>query len=314
MPKLKNYDRAAVDALIRRDRGVVRRSDLLALGMPKSTLTDLTGARGRWQRLLPAVVVTHRGTPTEWERRRAAVLYAGPQARISGLHALDLHAALASSIEVGRTVFVVIPADVHRTSAGYCEVERTERDPGGSVRRGFPVTSVARACADAVRGHDMRLDDVRELMSGVLREDRCTLKQLQREVLLGPTQRSAFARTALLELGAGTRSSAEAKAMRIVGGSGLPQPLWNQPVVVDGRWVGEADAYWPDLGVVLEIDSMTWHLGARRLRRTQEKARRYAAAGILLVSIAPADLLADPRGFLDTLREALAAAAARRAV
>jgi hypothetical protein len=312
MPRRRPYDSASIDDLFRAGRGVVKRSDLLVAGMPNPTVTRWCGVRGRWQRILPGVVLGHRGTPTTEERRRAALVYAGPAARISGQHALTLHGALTAPLPPDAPVLVVVPQARHRTSADFCIVERSERDPGHLVRRGLPVTSPARACADAVRGHDLSADDVRELMSSVLRNDRCTLRQLQREVLSGPTQRSGPARVALGELGAGVRSSAEAKALQIVGASDLPQPEWNQPVVVNGVLLGEADAYWRELGVVLEIDSMLWHLGPRALRRTQAKARRYAAAGLTLITIAPADLLADPRGFLETLRAALAVAASRR--
>lgn len=313
MPRLNPYDRAAVDALVQRSGQVVRHADLVALGMPKSTITHHTSAKGRWQRLLPGVVLAHRGTATLAERRRGALVYAGRGARISGHHALDLHGALGPEADVGTEILLIVPNHHHRTSSRFCVVERSERNPGTTVRQGFPVTAIPRAGGDACRRQDMTLDDVRELLSRLLREDLCTLKQLQRAVLSGPTQRSGHARGALLELGGGVRSAAEARGFRLIETSGLPQPLWNQAVVVDGEWIGEADAYWPGLGVVLEIDSMTWHLGARALRRTQAKARRYAAAGLLLVSVAPADLLADPQGFLSTLRQTLTTAAARLA-
>ncbi|PRY10795.1 hypothetical protein [Kineococcus rhizosphaerae] len=311
MPRLNPYDRAAVDELFR-PHGLARYSALVELGVPKSTLTHRTRTGGRWQRILPGVVLGHSGTPSTVERRRAALAYCGSAARISGKHALELHGSLTSALPAGEPVLVVIPNAHHRTSSHFCVVERSERDTGVMVRGGFPVTSPARACADAVRGHDVDLDEVRELMSGVLRRRLCTLRHLQEEVLSGPTQRSGPARRALAELRSGARSVAEIEAQKIVGSSRLPQPVWNEPVVVDGRWVGNADAYWPGLGVVLEIDSMLWHLGAGNLRRTQAKARRYAAAGLVLVSIAPADLTADPRAFLELLRDALSRAAALR--
>ncbi|MBC5786401.1 hypothetical protein H8N03_25925, partial [Ramlibacter sp. USB13] len=178
MPRRAHYDAATLDALIRQHERVVPRSLLLLAGLPRSTLTDLTGPRGRWQRILPGVVLTHRGTPTVAERRRAALVYAGPEARIGGMHALDLHRALRDPLPADAPVFVVIPDGVHRTSSSFCTVERSERDPGDLVRRNFPVTSIARACADATRGHTMSPDGVRELMSQVLREDHCTLRDL----------------------------------------------------------------------------------------------------------------------------------------
>ena len=312
MPRKKNYDRAAVDALIARSDGVVKRADLVLLGVPDSTLTNLTGPRGRWQRILPGVVLAHRGNPTLLERRRAALTYAGPDSRLSGHHALDVWGALGRRVDVGREILVVVPHPRHRVSSGFCVVERSERGTGRAERGGLRVTGVARALGDACRRQDLSLDDVREVMSTVLAADRCTLRQLDAVIRHGPTQRSGHSRVALEELGAATRSAAEGRAFRVVSRSGLPQPVWNEPVVVAGRWIGNADAYWPDLGVVLEIDSMTWHLGAQALRRTQAKARRYAAAGLILLSIAPADLLGDPTAFLDQLRRTLETAAAAK--
>jgi len=312
MPRRKKYDRMAVDALIQRSQGVVRRAELITLGVPASTLTSLTAPGGRWQRILPGVILTHRGAPTLLERRRAALVYAGPGARISGHHALDLWGALRGRVEVGEQILVVIPHSVHRTSSGFCVIERSERPTGDLERSGLPVTTVVRAAADACRRQDLRMDDVRELLSTVLSGERCSLQQLQNEVRKGPTQRTRFTNAALREVGAGARSAAESRTLRLVEASDLPQPVWNTDVSVNGRWVGHADAYWPSLGVVLEIDSMEWHLGATQLRRTQEKARRYAAAGLILISIAPADLAADPAGFLGQLRETLATALSRQ--
>ena len=66
----------------------------------------------------------------------------------------------------------------------------------------------------------------------------------------------------------------------------------------------------PASSVALEIDSLRWHSTPEDLVRTQAKQRRYAAAGILLIGIALADLLADPDGFLQQLAATLSVAAA----
>ncbi|WP_432511082.1 hypothetical protein [Kineococcus sp. SYSU DK001] len=158
------------------------------------------------------------------------------------------------------------------------------------------------------------MDRVRELFGATLQQRRCTLGELHEEVFDGPTQRSASARKILTEVSAGTRSAAEGKIFRRVSASTLPQPVWNEPVVVEGTVIGYADAYWPCLGVVLEIDSVRWHSSPTDLRRTQAKQRRYTEAGILLVSISPRDFLDDPEESLRQLAATLATAARMRGV
>lgn len=301
----------AVEALFR-TRGVATRKELLETGVPAATISRRLLPGGPWQLLLPGVVLPHRGTPTWTERRRGALAFAGPGSAISGLHALELHGLrLAPRVELSPEVVVLVPHTQHTRSCGYVKVLRTTRDPHVVERHGMAVAAIARACVDAVR--DGSVDDGREVMGLVVQQRRCTVEQLRDEVVAGPTRGSAVPREVLGDIAAGARSKAEGDVVRLVDGSDLARPVWNQPLVIAGVWVGDPDAYWPTLKVALEIDSMTWHLGAAALRRTQAKQRRYAAAGILLISIAPADLARDPAGFLEILRRTLQAAAERTA-
>ncbi|WP_432565678.1 hypothetical protein [Kineococcus sp. SYSU DK003] len=312
MPRPRRFDTASVDALMRRQGGVATHQQLMALGVPRSTVIRWA-QYGPWSRLLPAVVLAHRGTPDTEERRRAALAFCGPNAVISGTHALDLHGILGQRIDLDPDVLVLVPHVEHRTSKDFVVVERTTRMPSRRRRAGLDVAPVARAVADAARQAADDIDRVRELFGAALQRGRCTLVELREEVYAGPRQRTAVPRAVLKEASVGTASAAEGNALQIISRSDLPQPLWNEDVVVDGKWVGQADAYWPDLGVALEIDGLKWHSTLADIRRTQEKQRRYAAAGIVLITIAPADLLADPDGFLDVVRRTLTRAARRAA-
>ena len=309
MPRRRSFDSADVDALLRRNDGIVTHAQLRAVGVPVST-TARWAHRGPWQRVLPGVVAGHRGSLSRRERRLAALAYAGPDAAISGEHALDLLGIAGDRIAVGEQVLVLIPWTRKRLTSGFVTIERTEREPRVVRRGGLPTVAPARAAADAAR-HGADLDRVREIFGATLHQGRCTLAQLQDEVLDGPTQRSADARRVLAEVSAGTRSAAEGMVHRLISRSALPQPSWNANVVVDGVFVGVADAYWPASGVALEVDGIRWHSTPADLRRTQAKQRRYAAAGILLVTTAPADVLADPDGFLRQVAATLAVAGTR---
>jgi hypothetical protein len=310
MPRPRSFDLADVDALLGRNDGIATHAQLRSVGVPDRTISRWAQS-GPWQHVLPGVIAGHRGRLTRRQRRLSALAYCGSDAVISGEHALDLQGITGNRIEVRDQILVLVPWQRKRSTSGFVVVERTERAPAIAHRQGLPTVPPARAAADAAR-HGADLDRIRELFGATLHQKRCTLQQLHEEVYTGPTQRSATARRVLHEVSDGVRSAAEGQAFERISRSQLPQPVWNHVVVVDGVTVGEADAYWPDLGVALEIDGIRWHSTPEDLRRTQDKQRRYAAAGILLVSIAPADVLADPKRFLEQLAATLAAAAARR--
>jgi hypothetical protein len=310
VPRRRTFDSADVDALLRRNDGVASHRQLVQVGMSVATIARWAN-KGPWQRALPGVIAGHRGPLSLRQRRRAALSYAGEKSVISGDHALDLLGIAGDRLPVGERVLVLIPWAGRRLSTGFVTIERTQRPPSPIVRQGLLVAGPARAAADAAR-HDDEVDRVREVFGAVLQQRRTTVEALRDEVYDGPTQRTATARRVLEEVSAGTRSAAEGKIYRLVSTSALPQPLWNEDVVVDGIRIGHADAWWPELGVVLEIDSIRWHSTPEDLRRTQAKQRRYAAAGLLLLSVAPQDVLDDPAGFLRQLAATLSAATRRR--
>lgn len=293
--------------MLRGNDGVASHRQLVDVGMSVATIARWAN-KGPWQRVLPGVVVGHRGPLSVRQRRRAALTYAGERAVLSGDHALDLLGIAGNRLTVSDRVLVLIPWACRKLSAGFVTIERTQRPPTTVLRHGLPVAAPARAAADAAR-HDDDVDRVREVFGATVHQQRATVEDLREEVFGGPTQRTHVARRVLEEVSAGTRSAAEGKVFRLVSTSSLPQPLWNEDVIVDGVRVGHADAYWRELGVVLEIDSIRWHSTPRDLRRTQAKQRRYAAAGLLLVSVAPQDVLDDPEGFLRQLAATLVRAA-----
>ncbi len=73
---------AQLDAISRRQRGVVTRRQALQNGLTATDLHHLTRA-GHWQRLMPGIYATFAGRPPPAAMRWAAVLYAGPGAMLS---------------------------------------------------------------------------------------------------------------------------------------------------------------------------------------------------------------------------------------
>jgi hypothetical protein len=285
-------DVAALDALLRRRERVAHHAELMAIGMSRSTICWRIGVRGPWQRALPGVVIAHRGIPTRRERLLASLAYAGDGAVITGLPALREYGVPAAA-KRAHAPHVLVPHRRQITSHGFVVIERTRRVPQPVVRQRLPLAPVARAVVDACRREDS-LDGVRELVAEVVQQSLCSPDELLEEVRRAARQRTALSREVLREIAAGIRSVAEAKVRKALQRRGLPEMEWNVELYTpDGEFVGIPDGYWADVAVALQIDSMAWHLAPRQYRRTQQRRRTFDRHGVLVLSVAPTDALAD---------------------
>lgn len=311
MPRRAAVDLPALSALLAPGRAVASRKELVALGIPGSTITYRCRPDGPWQSVLPGVVIGHRGTPTSRERRLAALRYAGPDAALTGLDALVEHGVRVRSTPDGWRVHLLVPHSCHRTSHGFAVVTRTHRPPEVSTRGGLRCVGVARAVVDAARRTRV-LADVRALVAEVVQSRRCTPEQIADELRLAARARTALVRSVLREIDAGVRSVAEAEARAMLRHHGVPQPAWNVTVRDgSGEVLAVVDALWEHERVVLEIDSMEWHLDPERYLATQRRQRRLVAAGWTVVAVAPRDIRTQPAQVCRQVLDALAVASAR---
>ena len=297
-----------LDAISGRE-GVATHRQLRGLGVSRSGITRRIGPHGPWQRLLPGVVLAHRGTPTRRELVLGTLAFAGDGAVISGADAL---AALGlRGGDVPGTVLVLVRDTRQRRSFGYARVERTTRLPEPIMRRSIPYAPVARALVDFCR-FQPSLVDVRATVAAAVQQDRTTVTALADELRACQRQRTAGARLALAEVADGVRSIAEGRARAAIQRSGLPQPQWNAQLRDgDGVLFLQPDVWWPEFGAALEIDSRKWHLGPDAWQRTQQRQRRLTAHGVLVMSFAPSEIVDDPATFVREIRALLRTAAAR---
>ena len=303
----RNYDERRIAELLRREVDVVTHAELEALGMPRSTASYRVRPEGPWRPLLPGVVLARRGTPTHYQRGLAALKYAGPEAVLTGRSALARHGLGAAAAQE----HVLISHRRSRASRDFVLVERTTRMPPAVARRGLACAPVPRALVDACR-RLQSMDEVRELVAQAVQSRACGLSDFGEAVLAGARGQSALSRRVLAEMSAGVRSVAEAKARQILRRLRIPPPEWNVDVLTaSGTWLGCVDAYWPAGAAALEIDSMAWHLSPSRYRRTQARQRAFVVAGVLVLPIAPADVVDRPERFAEDVRGLLAEAARR---
>lgn len=116
----------------------------------------------------------------------------------------------------------------------------------------------------------------------------------------------------LREIGDGVRSVAEAKAAQLLTRSDLPVPLWN-PRILDrsGRFVAMPDAWFDDVGMAWEIDSIEWHVSPADYERTLDRRSAMMAEGIVVLHTQPSKLERRPHEVLADLRRTYRHAAAR---
>jgi len=178
---------------------------------------------------------------------------------------------------------------------------------------GLPCAPVARATIDAAR----RVTDVGQvtaLLSEVVQRGMCNVAALVAELRDAQIRGTALPRRVLREVSDGVRSAAEAAARELISSMRIIGPLWNQDIFdALGRWIARPDAVWIELGVVLEIDSLEWHLSPADYQRTQARHRRMTAAGLLVIHVTPNTVRRDPAAFIADLRATLEAAALRPA-
>jgi hypothetical protein len=289
--------------------GVIRVARLAELGVPPDTAYRRCRPEGPWQRLLPGIVSLYKGPPSRDQLVAAARLYAGEGAVLTGEVACRTFGL--RNVPESETVHLLTPHDRKVHSSGFVLIERTHRLPEAQRRGGLQVAPPSRAVLDTAR----RMTEVRParaLLTESVQRRFTTVGELTAELAQGSSRGSALPRRILTELAPGQESVAEMDARRVWRRSGLPEPLWNRRLVLaDGRFVAKPDAWFEDVGLAWEIDSLAFHLGAGDFDRTLVRNGRYAAAGILVLQTLPSRLRTEPDAVIAELQAAHRAAAAR---
>jgi hypothetical protein len=183
----------AINELFEAQDGLATRSQLLALGVPASTIRYRERPQGPWRRVLKGTVSNRGGPLTRWQRLRAALLFAGPGALVTGFAALW---AYRIGLGTGLGVRVLIPHARRLKSDGFVVVTRTTRLPPPVVIGHYALAPPARATVDAcLRARSTEV--VRTVVAAVVRSRLCTPAELARELEAHQVQYSARLRAVL---------------------------------------------------------------------------------------------------------------------
>jgi hypothetical protein len=277
--------------LLAHQRGVLCRRQATACGFTLDAIRYRARPGGPWQRLLPGIYLTVTGQPTREQLETAAQLYAGPASVITAATALRHYQIRAPE---SRLIHVLVPASRQCASRSFVAIHRTWQLPRAQTQDlAVRYVSPARAVADTVRGLTDR-SVVRAVVASAVQQRRCSIRDLGAELAAGPVRGSRLFRSVLAEVADGIRSPAEGDFRGLIRTSALPQPLFNPSLYTNGRLLARPDAWWPDHGVAVEIDSREWHFSPDDWEATMRRDSRLTAAGIRVLHVSPRQLRSEP--------------------
>jgi hypothetical protein len=282
---------------------VALESALIKAGLPGSTVSTRCRPNGPWRRLLPGVILTQTGPPTEDQRLAAALAYAGPDAMLTGATVCRLHGLRRAPST--SPVHVLVPAHRQPATCGFVLVERTIRLPPPQSLRGWQAAPPVRAVLDAAR-RLRRIDDVRGLIAEAVQRQLCGVDDLGAELEAGGRASSARPRRVLREVAPGVHSVAEIDAQRLAGRSTvLPSLRWNVRIQDErGMLVAIPDGWVDDVALAWEIDSHEFHLSPGDYDRTLRRHASMLSAGIIVAHTTPGRLRQEPHAVLRELEAA----------
>lgn len=254
---------------------------------------------GRWQRVLPGVVVLHSGPLTDAQRRQAALVYGGRDAVLSHRSAALLHGLRV----VEQSVEITIPHGRPRPTTGFVRTHQGTRPLRTVTRAGFPCTGADRTVVDVACGLGRR-DDVRALVADAVQRGIASTDALCREAECMPRHSPRWLRLALEEIKLGAQSAGEAEFVRLVQRSGVSVPEFNARIdTAQGSFF--LDALWREQGIGVEIDGAAWHLGVLSWERDLRRQNLIHVAGVTLLRFPVRRLRDDPEGVINEIRAAL---------
>jgi hypothetical protein len=140
---------------------------------------------------------------------------------------------------------------------------------------------------------------VRALIGDAVQNRHCTVAQLSDELQVGGTPNGALLRKVIAEAAIGIRSAPEAELRDLIIKAALPMPLFNPRLYLPSRkFIACPDAWWPEAGVAIEIDSRRWHLAPDDWERTMNRHSDLGQYGIVTLHATPHQLRTDPEPLL----------------
>ncbi|WP_353951896.1 hypothetical protein V6K52_00210 [Knoellia sp. S7-12] len=286
--------------------GVVTREQLLRHGVSKEAIRWNAGRS--WRVILPCTYVTNEVHASEKQRRMGALLFAGPLSALAGMTAASVH-GLKNADQRGR-VHVVVPGSQASRRRGYTNIRRSLLDDAGVVvRDGMRVSSVARACVDAAI-EERRASNRTALLVEAVQRDLTTVDQLAEWCYRLRPCDVAKVLPALETAALGVWSVPEAEVLDLMGTSLVLPEVMTNPHLVDanGRKLITPDLWLDDVAMAVMVHSKEYHANGEQFVDTIDRDGELVAAGVVVLGVTPTGVRRNPRGTLQRIEAAYAAA------
>jgi predicted transcriptional regulator of viral defense system len=293
-------------AIAGRQRGRVSHDQLVAAGFSRSAIGRRV-ANGLLHRRHRGVYVVGHTAPTPLGEETAAVLACGEHAALSHHTAALIHRLIPHGD--GR-IHVTI-RERHGPRPDGVTVHRTSRLSQSEVDtvEGLPVTRPGRTVLDLASTADIAT--VERAVEEALTQKMVTERELRASAATVRGRRGGALIIAILDAhneGSGvTKSKAERRFLRLLSAGQLPPPQTNVP-----SHGYSLDCYWPDLGVVVEVQGYRFHSRRKMFERDTRKAAALAAAGLSVSYVTWLQMNNEPFAVVARTAQALAMAMAAR--
>jgi hypothetical protein len=256
--------------------GVISRAQARGSGLSERCL-DYRCTTGRWDRLFPTVFRIE-GTPqTFLQRLKALSLWLSAGFALSHETAAHLHGF--SRFEEGAVEAVCIRNVRKRKGVTIHRVDALSHKDIASVE-GLRVTTVTRTIIDLCGR--LSEHDLRAMVDEALRRKWTTLDKLESALDKRGTHQPFASLAALVREYQGgdgpTESELEARAFELIDLAGLPRPVKQRVVKVNGR-VRRIDFFFPGFGVVLELDGFAFHASPKSFEEDRKRNNALVASG-----------------------------------
>lgn len=282
-----------------RQHGVITHAQLLALGFSPTAIRYRRNRR-RIHPLFRGVYAVGRPEVSQFGWWMAAVLACGDGAVLSHLDAAALWRIRRK--RSGR-IHVSVPRASNRSRPRTVSVHRRSNLlPRERTRqRGIPVTRPATAIVDIAPS--LPLKELERTINEADQERVIRFDVLLRELERMPTRPGIGVAKQLVTRHTFrlTRSELERLFLAIVGHTGLPVPLTRE--VVCGF---EVDFWWPQLGLIVEADSLAYHRTPDKQLQDRLRDQAHFAAGLLPLRFTHWQIAKESRYVEERLRQVAA--------
>lgn len=287
---------------------MLSRRQLYALGASRGQVRAQLRA-SRWQRLGAQTIAVHTGEVSQVGHLWAAVLEGGPRAQLDGAAALIASGLTRYTID---RIRVTVPRGARVRRHRLYDIRQSRRwSAADAAASGIPRT---RTDVAAVRAALWARTDraATYVLTRVVQDGLARPEDLGRQLLrVRRDRRRVLLHTVVNDLLDGGRSLGEIDFAREARRRGLPVPA-QQVLRRDRRGRYYLDLYWPDLGVVVEVDGIH-HAWAENIVGDALRQNALALAGDVVLRLPLLGLRLQPDDFFAQIGEALEAAARRAA-